>query len=858
MELKRFQTRVDEEVSKYLHALASERERGNVEHAAMDAWRKEARRREGLDRHYEERRNGLDEDLPTFCIKVPTGGGKTLLATQILGSIYRTILADRRGAGLALWVVPSSQIYRDTLKRLSDRRDLYRVMLEHAVSRRIEIWEKDQIHRLTPARLSECLNILVFQLASTNRETKEQLKFFRDSGGSIVQHFPAEDDLEAHRELRRKFPNLEVIPETDLLKTSVGNLVRLCRPPVILDEGHRATSELAQSTIEGFNASIVVELSATPHQGANVLSRVSGEELLDEEMIKLPLNIATSGVSDWKALVTRAKDKRQSLQKKAEAALGESGDEKLIRPIVLVQVERTGKEQRGAKAGGKLLVHSEDVREFLTQRLGVSSEAVKVKTSEDDGLEDVDLMDPECPVEWIITKSALQEGWDCPFAYILVSLNNTGSAKAMTQLVGRVLRQPYQKRLPDAYAELNESYVYCLHQSAGEIAKQVKKALEEEGYEGDLSSVVRNETDGPTRNTRQALIRRKFADLYRREFDGKIYLPRFCVKDGREYAPLDYFEHLVSRVRVEDFRYGEIQWDLSDALKDAKDRYYSITLGSSLTTERISDIDWWESDEQVLAWLVTSLRFDYLSFKQLRRVVEGVYERLTRAALPVAIKDQMALVKTEIRNRIEKFVQGEIDRQTHAAFDRLFDEKRIQFYLECKDCRFTIPDSVTIESVGPLTGLAHDDGSPLERSLFNFVEHEGQNQYERKVALCLDRHADVLWWYRNRVGPGNFAIQGYKRERMYPDFVVQGKPNGREFHHVFVVESKGEHLQGNVDTEYKRDVAKYFTRAGKRVSWQKLGEDFKNHVFRFQILDETSEHGHDWQDKLKELLASGT
>lgn len=862
MELKQYQQRVDEEVSKYLHALAEERAAGNLNHAGMDAWRKEARRREDLAR-YEERRNGLDEDLPTFCIKVPTGGGKTLLATQMLGSIYRTLLAERRGAGLALWVVPSSQIYSQTLKALRDRRGLLRIMLEHALSRRIEIWEKHEIIRLTPGRLRECLNILVFQLASTNRETKEQLKFFRDSGGNIVQHFPAEDDVEAQRVLRRQFPNLEVIKdehdqETDILKTSVGNLVRLCRPPVIVDEGHKATSDLARSTIEGFNASIVVELSATPHQGANVLSKVSGQQLLDEEMIKLPLNIATSGVSDWKALLTKAKDKRQSLQHKADAWMGECGAGRRIRPIVLVQVERTGKEQRGAKSGGRLLVHSEDVREYLTQRLGVSKEAVKVKTSEDDGLEDVDLMDSECPVEWIITKAALQEGWDCPFAYILVSLNNTGSPKAMTQLVGRVLRQPFQERLPDAYSDLNESYVYCLHQSAGEIAKQVKAALEKEGYEGDLSSIVHDASEGkPRRQVREVRIRREFADLYGREFEGEIYLPRFCVKEGRASVPLDYYEHLISRVRVADFGYDEVNWDLAQAVKDAKDRYYSMTLGSAITPERVVDIDLWETDEQVLAWLVTSLRFDYLSFKQLRRVVEAVYERLLATHLSFMVKDKLALVKTEIRNRMESFVQGEIDKQTHAAFNRLFDEDRIHFYLQCKECRFAIPDSIHIESLEPLTPLTHDDGSFVAKSLYDFAEREGKNEYERKVALCLDRNADVLWWYRNRVGAENFAVQGYRRHKMYPDFVVQQNGNSRKFHYVTVVESKGEHLEGNPDTVYKRNVAAYFSRAGKRVSWQKLGADFKDHVFRFQVLDEAQEYGRGWQDELIEMLEVG-
>ncbi len=534
MDLKRFQTDVVKEVDDFLHAMSAERAAGNTDYAAATAWRKEARRRGGL-KPYQERRNGLDEELPHFCIRVPTGGGKPLLATQILGSIHRILLTERRGAGLVLWVVPSSQIYRDTLKRLRDRRDLYRVMLEHAVSRRIEVWEKHEIARLTPSRLRECLNILVVQLASTNRETKEQLKFFRDSGGNIVQHFPAEDDYEAHRKLKQQFPKLKMLVEDEsssqyLVKTSIGNLVQMCRPAVIVDEGHKATSQQAQSTIEEFNSSIVVELSATPHKGANILSRVSGQQLLDEDMIKLPLNIATSGMSDWKALLTSARDKRQALQNKADALLAAGPIEQRIRPIVLVQVERTGKEQRGAKAAGRLLVHSKDVEEYLTQRLSVPNVAIRSKTAEDDGLEDVELMDPDCPVEWIITKSALQEGWDCPYAYILVSLNNTGSSQAMTQLVGRVLRQPFQQRVPDEYSDLNESYVYCLHQSAGEIAKQVKSALEKEGYEGDLSGVVVNAAEGqPERTSRPIRIREQFRSLYGREFEGEIYLPRSVV-----------------------------------------------------------------------------------------------------------------------------------------------------------------------------------------------------------------------------------------------------------------------------------------------------------------------------------------
>lgn len=444
MPLKRYQERVLREVTIFLEALASQQASGSAKYAALEAW-DAAKKQFQLPGQYHPRRNGLEKDLPTFCIKVPTGGGKTLLAAEILGVIHRTILKDRNGAGLVLWVVPSDQIYKDTLRALRDRRHSYRESLEFGLSRRIEVWEKHEIARLTPGQLRSNLNILILKLASTNRETQEQLKFFRDSGGNIVQHFPSEDEPEQHKTLKARIPNLDMLAEDEtrgeyLVKTSLANLVRVCEPAVILDEGHKATSSLARKTIEGFNASIVVELSATPPKDANNLVRVSGKELLDEHMIKLPINIANSNQKSWRECLTQARDRREELSKLAAQHFKTS--DKIIRPIVLVQVERTGKDQRDAG-----FVHSEDVKAHLL-RLGVHESAIAIKTSETDDIEGIDLLDPGCPVEWIITKSALQEGWDCPFAYVLVSLNNTGSQQSMTQLVGRVLRQPYAEKTP--------------------------------------------------------------------------------------------------------------------------------------------------------------------------------------------------------------------------------------------------------------------------------------------------------------------------------------------------------------------------------------------------------------------------
>jgi type III restriction enzyme len=844
VQLKKYQVRVLGEVRQFLELLAAEQARDN-RHAALDAW-DQAKQRFPIVGNYAERKDGRGRDLPTFCVKVPTGGGKTLLATQILGLIHQTILESRNGAGLVLWVVPSDQIYKDTLKAFRDPRHFYRESLEHALSRRLEVWEKQDVFRLTPAQLANSLNVLLLKLPSTNRQDKEQLKFFRDSGGNIVQHFPPEDEPERHSELKQRVPNLEMVEDdpdrgAHLVKTSLANLVRLCEPAVILDEGHKATSDLARKTIEDFNARVVVELSATPHQGANVLVRVSGQELLDEEMIKLPINVSNSNQTSWKDCLTAARDRRAELQKDAAACFRQTG--RTIRPIVLVQVERTGQDQRDAG-----FVHSEDVKHHLIERLGVAEAAIAIKSSEKDDIEGIDLLDEGCPVEWIITKAALQEGWDCPFAYILVSLNNTASRQSMTQLVGRVLRQPGPARTP--FSALNESYVYCLRKSAATVTREVKKALENEGYEGEAASVVDRSGDEQRRPaSRSAAIKSQFREHYR-PFEGKIYLPRFSVKYGRQKPePLDYYRHLLSRVDVGAFDYSSVDWDLRDALAASTEQFYRIALGQP-DPKRVGEATATalESDEQTESWLVANLSFDYFGHKALRYIVRRVTQRLVAANAD--LRDRLALVKFEVRARIEAFIERETDRQTKAAFKDLFESKKLCFYLECVECRFEIPEKVELRA---MRQLAHDNGDVVRNSLFDYTPDD-LNDYEKEVALFLDDRPEVLWWYRNLVGPENFSIQGYRRGRIYPDFVVQEGRDSKPVARVLVLESKGKHLAGNEDTTYKRDVAAYFEKTGRKVSWQQLGEGFENHRFRFQVLDEGDYADKDWRDDLRRLL----
>ncbi|MGH8759844.1 MAG: nucleotidyltransferase family protein, partial [Burkholderiales bacterium] len=48
--------------------------------------------------------DGADRAIPNVCLKIPTGGGKTLLAAASVGQVFSSYL--NRHTGLVLWIVP--------------------------------------------------------------------------------------------------------------------------------------------------------------------------------------------------------------------------------------------------------------------------------------------------------------------------------------------------------------------------------------------------------------------------------------------------------------------------------------------------------------------------------------------------------------------------------------------------------------------------------------------------------------------------------------------------------------------------------------------------------------------------------
>jgi type III restriction enzyme len=121
--------------------------------------------------------------------------------------------------------------------------------------------------------------------------------------------------------------------------------------------------------------------------------------------------------------------------------------------------------------------------------------------------------------------------------------------------------------------------------------------------------------------------------------------------------------------------------------------------------------------------------------------------------------------------------------------------------------------------------LVGSDGGPLRRSLFAPVYRSELNDLERQVAVYLDAERSLDWWHRN-VARHQYALQGWRRERIYPDFLFAVLPPAKAHtgNRVVVLELKGEHLSGNPDTEYKKAVLQLMTETFQADQVDRIGE----------------------------------
>jgi len=790
--------------------------------------------------------------VPYVAIRIPTGGGKTLMGAHLIRCAADNWL--ERDRPLVVWLVPSNIIKQQTLDAFKNRRHPYRLQLDAAFGGQVFVLASEDIEQLTPQELATRTCIVVATMAAVRVKDTDNRDFYAHKEALEPHFISLTSDT--------KLPDLEETEDGKGPRFSFANLLRLHRPLVITDEAHNATTELSATVYERLTPSAIIEMTATPDMAiSNVLVRVSASQLFAEQMIKLPV-LLEEHLDGWDVALRHALLRRQELEELAKK------EPDYIRPILLIQ---------GEHKGGEATV--ETIYEHLTGEDGerIDKDWVRIATGDQRELDGIDLFAGNCPVRIIITMEALREGWDCSFAYVLCSVSRTKSATAIEQLLGRVLRMPYARTRDQA--ALNKAYAHVVSPYFGARAVEFTDHLEGMGFSrleaaqslpvqhpliggddkhhalrvntirftatkkpdlanvpaGDLPKITIKpaEEDGKFEVEVKGAIQPESVDVLVKVFTGKTMgqvrtsleqhntcaklretpaqrgvkfeVPQLSIKFGDRVVPV-----------ANDLLLEEGFWNPADTAEtldtlsfDTRTQTWEIDVGEKTVrmnmvqepqAEYLSGLtgDWEEAD--LLVWLEGKVVQNDVRH-------EAMIEWIAQALAPLKHKGynlgQLVRGRFIIARRLLALLDQAKAKRGDRAHQRLFalDEVVVDPAVVFKLSNLAYP--MRSPCPAPMEWPKHYYEVPGD---LPFRRKDGELAEEYRCALAIERNPDVEVWVRNLAHPTQFRFPTATGST-YPDFIAKLK-DGR----IFVIEYKGDDRYDHPKNVAKRAVGELWAR----------------------------------------------
>lgn len=800
------------------------------------------------------------KDVPRVCIKIPTGGGKTIVGAHAIKIVADTWCETDHP--FVLWVVPSDSIRRQTAEALKNPRHPYRKVLDEQFDGKVRVFDLDEKFNIGTADIESNVCIVVTTIQA-----------FRQSKTEKYNVYAHNENLEPH------FTKITATSSMDMNddgqpKFSFANLINYLHPIMIVDEAHNEISNLTQDTFGRLNPAAIVEMTATPQPNNNTLYNVRATELKEEEMIKLPIELREH--IDWEQAVTEAIAKRKELE---DAAANEKD---YVRPIILFQAQDKNGEH-----------NVEALYDHLIEVMNIPKEEIAIVTGEQKELDGIDVFSKDCKVKYIITVEALKEGWDCSFAYVLCSLANVKSNTAVIQLLGRVMRMPYAKNRK--ISALNKAYAYVMKDGfAGQAAEELVQALQKRGFDNNeaqsaiqqkpveipglfgrpeqnkvdlekpldglfVPPTIKLENDNKTvvftENTKQEDVEQlcqNVTETKANELRTKFY--NFQHEDREETFAAQNKEFKVPTVFIQfaeqdsfvlaepDVIFEQSDWNIEKYAKpvlepaefsiEQQGQGYVIDIdGNKLAFTSSNEqlymdsinIESWTS-ANLIHWLDTRLHQDDIPqpvmVEWLRKLVDYLQNE---RHLPMA---ELMLAKYALLNKIKAKIEEARKQARKDNFNQYMFERpgrvmlNFEFCIEFKEHMY--------------------DGLPTYNGNYVFKKHflgskkipNMDSDEEIECAKAIDNLPNVAYWVRNVARNVNSFRLPTSSDYFYPDFVALMN-DGR----ILVVEYKGGHLLSSDDTKEKENIGQLwqkqsggkgvFVMASKRVDGLDVSEQIK-------------------------------
>ncbi len=684
-------------------------------------------------------------EVPFVCIKIPTGGGKTLVGCHAVEKIMSGALQNKLDRGIVLWFTPSEAIKTQTLKKFKDRKDWHRRALDEAFDNNVKVFSNEEALTIRKEDVNGNLCIIVASLEAFRKEKTLQNKYkVYQENGALLDHF---EHIEESDYLERDSEGTVV--------NSLANVVRLSNPLVVIDEGHKTATKLSIDFLKDLNPSFIIEYTATPRDNSNILVEVHASELKEEQMVKIP--IVLESAAQWQNAIIRGVEKRIELEKDAKKIKGE-----YIRPIALLQAQPKDEN-----------ITVEKIKEFLLERK-IPAEQIAIKISGKNELERVDLFDRKCPIRYIITVNALAEGWDCSFAYILVSVANLGSKIAVEQIIGRIIRLPYAKK--KANEDFNRSYVFASARNFNEAASQIISGLETNGYsKADIIGADKKDASYELETKKAVSDTLKMPMV---ALDGELLSFEDLIGSDFELSKQDYkFEFQI--------HYDNDGRAIIDIKEDEWMRGKQMFLKLSYSDKNFTK-------NELVQWLDKKLRFPLLE----KSDKVGFLDKAIEHQLKTHTLSELSVNRYVLADRLSEVINGILEEYAKKKFDALLQKKKIV--------------TEQFEAFPAVITLKRPEPKEFNKCYYEKIDKLNGEEREFVDRLDLDTLPNVKYWVRSREKTDPFYIQGWKRGKFYPDFIAVTKKGA-----IVALEWKGADRISNEDTAYKVEIGGMWSKLGK-------------------------------------------
>ena len=422
-------------------------------------------------------------------------------------------------------------------------------------------------------------------------------------------------------------------------------------------------------------------------------------------------------------------------------------------------------------------------------------------------------------------------------------------------MIGRVLRQPYAQTT--GVEALDECYVFTFDQDVSVAVNGVRKGLEDEGM-ADLASSVKavDPVSGQSRNMRRETIQRnkKFAGL------PPIFLPRVLHRDSNAadgYRALDYERDVLGELDWEALRFLAADKAVMDDGKLQRTVARVTVLDRKSKESGQQDFQLEHQEIEVLPeegldvpYLVRQLLDVVPNPWQGMRLLEETFDTLRASGVS---EELIYINRLDLIHDMKSDLRAQVNAMAESLFRTKLEKGDIALRLVSSNdpaLNWKIAETVEIDVSDTDPLLYRKNGEPLEKSLFEKVYQTELNNLEKNTAWYLDEQQCVYWWHRIAVNQRSYSLQGWQRHRVYPDLLacVHGTENGK--FRFSVLETKGDHLKGNDDTEYKRKLLALLTQyAADAATVGQLDLTGQGAQIQFQLVMEN-----DWKQAVAAAL----